>query len=79
MIKAGRFGETLRDAQFGGILGVLQPHSTAGIRLAELTVGMENGTYSLEEVSALTKRTCEDSFLYQLDEEIYRRLGIAWK
>ena len=68
--------ETHNSEAFWGFFSRI---STAGIRLAELTVGMENGTYSLEEVSALTNQTYGDSFLYQLGEEIYRRLGIAGK
>jgi hypothetical protein len=58
-------------------LEAFQPHMSAGVRLAEITQGMENGTFSLEKVSALTGRTYKDSFLYKSDEEMYRRLGIA--
>lgn len=58
-------------------LEAFQPHMTAGVRLAEITQGMEDGTFSLEKVGALTGRTYKDSFLYKSDEEMYHRLAIA--
>jgi len=58
-------------------LEVLQPHLTTGVRLGEVMRKLKNRTFPdvLEEIQTLTGQTYKDSFLYSLNEEIYRRLG----
>jgi len=56
---------------------VLQPHLTTGVCLKEVVRKLKDRTFPdvLEEILALTGQTYKDSFLYSLNEEIYRRLG----
>jgi hypothetical protein len=57
---------------------ILQPHLAAGVHLGDVMRKLKNRTFQnvLEEIQLLTRRTYKDSFLYSLNEEIYRRLGV---
>ena len=59
-------------------LEVFQPHLAAGVCLGEVMRKLKGRTFqnALEEILALTGQTYKDSFLYSLNERIYRRLGV---
>ena len=57
----------------------LQPHIAAGFTMKQLLDCLKAETFpaTLDHVQTSTGRTYKDSFLYEMDKEIYDRLGVS--
>lgn len=57
----------------------LQPHVTAGFAMKRVLDSLQTETFPaiLDQAHAATGRTYKDSFLYEMDMEIYDRLNVA--
>jgi hypothetical protein len=60
-------------------LGQLQPYLAQGLSLVKALEDLEKKTFDvlLNELYRETGLTFRDSFLYEMDRELYRRLGVA--